>query len=71
MDLGFCKKNEALPEINMSFSLGLDDTEVKKSTVLATHTAPSGLDVTSFQHVSNWYHLKRAVALCMELTDRL
>ena len=38
-------KNEALPEANEPFSLELDDPEVKKSTVLATHSALAGLDV--------------------------
>ena len=66
---GFLWKDEALPESNTSLSFELDDPEVKKSTVLATHAAD--LDIICFQHVSDWYHLERAVALCMKLKDRL
>ena len=50
---GFLWKNEVLSEANTSFSDELDDPEVQKSTVLATRTAPVGLDVSRFQHVSD------------------
>ena len=47
------------------------DPEVKKTSVSATHAALASLDVSLFQHVSDWYHLKRAIALCMKFIDYL
>ena len=39
--------------------------------MLATHAALALLEVFQFQHVSDWYHLKRAIALCMKFIDYL
>ena len=52
------------------FPLPDDDPEVKKSTAYSTK-AEESFDVHRFNHVSDWFRLKRAIALCLKLKDYL
>ena len=60
-----------LPQSQLHIEVDPDDEEIKRTVVLTIQTQNASFDLSRFNHISDWFRLKRAVALCLKLKDHL